>query len=439
MGGLPTYEVLMLGVGASLVFGTWLPQRLFGRHVTLPLLHAAFGAAAAWLARDAIGVSTDPRRWSELVERLTELTVIVSLFGAGLAIAKPMRWREWTPALRLLLIGMPLTIAGVMAGGVWAGLGPASALLLGAVLAPTDPVLAASVSVPDPGGKHEDPLRFPLTGEAALNDGFAFPFVYLAVTWAEAGGGWSDLSGGMLAKWAAWELLGKIAVGLAVGAACGYAAARIVVPASQGRRLPLSGEHVGAVVLGTVLLTYALAEWAGGYGFLAAFACGAVVRRQEESADRNEALHEECEALEMTLTGVCLFLLGAAAMTLWDRIEWTDWLLAGALLFLIRPAAGFLSQVGVEESKRTRLVVAFFGIRGVGSLYYLAYAAGKFSADPDGADEAAGFAGPVLELWPVVFAAVLLSLLLHGTLATPVVGWLAKSDARVAEPAAVED
>ena len=415
----------MLGAGLAMLVGTWLPQRFLGRHVWLPGLYAAAGTGL--YAAGGFGEHADPAGRADLVERLAELTVIVSLFGAGLAINRPLGLRTWREPLRLLLIGMPLTMLGVAVCGMGLlGAVPAGALLLAACLAPTDPVLAASVAVPDPGGEHEDPVRFPLSGEAALNDAAAFPFVYLAIDWLAAGGRWGDLGPAALATWAAWTLVGKIAVGVAFGAAAGWVAGRMLMP--PGREMPVGGEHVGTIALGAVLVSYAGCEACGGYGFLAAFACGAAVRRQERRGERDHDLHEATETIERVLTGLTLFLFGAAAAHVWGAITTADWVAAAALVLLVRPAAAMASLAGLPEKRRVRLIVAFFGVRGVGSIYYLAYASGN-----EGAKEAAE------SLWPPLTAAVLLSLILHGTLAAPAVGWAARLDGRVAEPEAAAD
>ena len=429
---LPPFEIVLLGLGVALLFGTWLPQVLFGRHVALPALYAVAGAAV--YAGFGFADDAHPTAHLPLAERLSELTVVVSLFGAGLAIASPLEYGEWREPLRLLLIGMPLTIlaTGALMLGVGTGvvaLTPAAALLFAACVSPTDPVLASSVSVPNPGGEAEGPVRFPLSGEAALNDGFAFPFVYLAIYWAEAGGRWSDLSGELLLPWLGWTLLGKLTVGMLAGVLSGMAAARVIFPRrdAEDRRLPIADEHLGTVVLGTVLLSYTITEAIGGYGFLAVFACGAAVRRAENVGEHDHALHETTETLERVLTAAVLFLFGAAVTALWNEMTWQSWAAAASIVMVIRPAVAMFSQKGLPAKRRVRLIVAFFGVRGVGSLYYLAYACGKLEGDV--AERAAG-------LWPAMTATVLLSLLLHGVLATPAVSWAARLDGRVAEPEA---
>src|SRR4051794_30980518 len=151
-----------------------------------------------------------------LTQHLTEVGVIVALMGAGLKIDRPLGGRRWASTWRLLVVAMPVTIAAMaLLGWWWAGLVPATALLLGAALAPTDPVLAAEVQVGEPTGEEdsEDEVRFALTSEAGLNDGLAFPFVYAAIalaTVAVTGGSW-------FGEWVLTDVLYKVAIGVAGG------------------------------------------------------------------------------------------------------------------------------------------------------------------------------------------------------------------------------
>ena len=178
------YHLLLVAIGVATILAYWLPRFISGREPAASALLIALGWAAFAVVPGmpkAIDPIAAPRPW----ELVSEICVIVGLFGVGLRIDKPGRRRLWLPTLRLLAIGMPATIAAVALLG-WAvgGMTLAGALLLGAVLAPTDPVLASDVQVGPPleGGEH--PVRFALTTEAGLNDGLAFPFVYLALALA---------------------------------------------------------------------------------------------------------------------------------------------------------------------------------------------------------------------------------------------------------------
>ena len=197
-----TGDSLYLLAGIALLGGAVLPRLLRKKAISTPMAFVAVGLLIG-LVPLPDGVSVLPQHNPALTERMTELCVIVALMGVGLAIDRPLRWRTWTTAWRLVLVAMPLCIGGVaLLGWGLAGLAPASALLLGASLAPTDPVLASDVQVdgPDvdvgdgsPVQDEDDEVRFALTSEAGLNDGAAFPFVYAAILLAGAGsmGDWA--------------------------------------------------------------------------------------------------------------------------------------------------------------------------------------------------------------------------------------------------------
>ena len=161
----------------------------------------------------------NPLESLDLTKRLTEFVVIVALMGAGLKLDRPIGLRRWMLAWRLLGLAMPLTILGIALLG-WAALGldPSAALLLGAVLASTDPVLASDVQVGPPREGVEDEVRFALTAEAGLNDGLSFPFVYLAIAMALAQGYSGD---GWLQEWLFVDVVWRLGIGLVVGWATG--------------------------------------------------------------------------------------------------------------------------------------------------------------------------------------------------------------------------
>ena len=174
------YVLTLAFVGAAILGAALLPMLLAGRPLSFPVVYVALGMAVFALPLRL--PSIDPLAEGDVVERMTDLAVIVSLMGAGLKLDRRVGWRSWLTTRRLLVVAMPLTIAGIaVLGWAAAGLVPASALLLGAALAPTDPVLAGDVQVGPPGSEAEDDVRFSLTSEAGLNDGLAFPFINAAI------------------------------------------------------------------------------------------------------------------------------------------------------------------------------------------------------------------------------------------------------------------
>ncbi len=301
---------------------------------------------------------------------------------------------------------MPLTVAGVAlaATGV-AGWPIGSALLLGAVLAPTDPVLASDVHVGEPADAEnaDDEVRFALTSEAGLNDGLAFPFVYAAIAVAAAGGtGW-------LGEWARADVLYRTVAGLLSGLLIGYLLGRLFFRArTNGVRL--SERRDGFVALAATLLAYGVTELLHGYGFVAVFVTACAIRRAEFGHGYNNVLHGFVDQLERLLTAWLLLLLGGFVMTGGlAALTWRGAAVGLLLLLVIRPLAGWLTQWRGPAGPRERLVISFFGIRGIGSLFYLAYALGQ-----------ADFGVPADELWAVTGFTVVASVVLHGVTATPV-------------------
>ncbi len=298
-----------------------------------------------------------------------EIVVIIVLFAAGLRIDDRGGWRSWRPTAGLLAITMPLRILAV-AGLGWAmtGMTLAGAMLLGAVLAPTDPVLAGDVQVGPPLEGREHPVRFALTTEAGLNDGLAFPFVYLALHVAEGGFG-AEAS----LTWLAWDVIYRVGVGAVLGAAVGWAIGRVLFVFPSWNTLAETGP--GVLALAGVLLCYGVVELAEGYGFVAAFVAGVVVRRAEEKHALHRRLHLFSEAVESAGTTVLLVLLGGVMPGLWQYLDWQHAAVGFGLLLVIRPVAGVAGLLGTAQAWRERSVIAFYGVRGIGSLYYLGYAA----------------------------------------------------------------
>ena len=396
-----SYTIFLLGLGVVVLLVAWLPLALRRLPLSLAILCVAIGVVV--FHSGALPFRPNPLRFSTLTEHLTELVVIVSLMGAGLKIDRRLGWRRWESSWRLIAITMPLSIAGVTLMGVYGlGLGLASALLLGAVLAPTDPVLASDVQVGPPRSGEDGETRFALTSEAGLNDGFAFPFVHLAILLTAAGGvaNW-DLLGPWLLMDVGWRILAGIGVGWLVGKALGWAT-------FKAPRARLSGTGDGLVALGATLVAYGLTEAAHGYGFLAVFVSALTLRASERDHAFHEAMHDFAEQVERLLMLLVLVLLGGAvASGLLAPLTWKDAAFGLALLLVVRPLAGWIGLIGAPHSRRERALVAFLGIRGIGSFYYLAYALnhGRFETWD--------------RLWAITGFVVLGSILIHGVTSTP--------------------
>ncbi|MEJ2814881.1 MULTISPECIES: cation:proton antiporter [unclassified Caulobacter] len=395
------YLLFLLGLGVVVLLVAWLPMALSRLPLSLAILCVLIGVAV--FHGGVLPFRSDPVRFSTLTQRLTEVVVIVSLMGAGLKIDRRIGWRRWGSSWRLIAITMPLSIVAVTLMGVHGlGLGLASALLLGGALAPTDPVLASDVQVGPPRSGEDGEARFALTSEAGLNDGFAFPFVHLAVAIALAGG---TVGAPLLTQWLAVDVLWRVAAGAGVGWAVGKVLGWATFKAPHAR---ISGTGDGLVALGATLVAYGVAEAAHGYGFLAVFVAALALRATERDHEFHEAMHDFAEQVERLLMMLVLVLLGGAvAGGLLDGLTWKEAAFGLALVFVIRPLAGWIGLIGAPHSMRERAVVAFFGIRGIGSFYYLAY--GLNHGDFHGWDR----------LWAITGFVVLCSILVHGVTATP--------------------
>ena len=272
---------------------------------------------------------------------------------------------------------------------------------MGAVLSPTDPVLASEVQLPGPGGDddiQDDSIRFALTSEAGLNDGLAFPFTNLAIALA-VGGNW----------FVGW-FLEDVVLKLTVGLVCGLVLGRAVGWLSFGRqsRFALARSGEGLVAFGITLTVYGVTELLHGYGFLAVFIAAVTLRQRERSHEFYVVMHDFADTLERIASLLFLLLLGGAAV---------DGALAGltvpgaliglAVVFVVRPVAGWIGLLGTDESTSSRLAIAFFGIRGMGTIYYLAYAVSE------------EFFTAVRPVWAVAVFTILVSIVVHGVTAGP--------------------
>lgn len=394
--------LLFIGVAVFAAVGALSHQH--ERAFSASLIYLALGCGAAVVIHLSDTGWVDPTADASLIAHLTEVAVIIALFSAGLKLDRPLTWGAWGSTARLLLIAMPLTIGLVaLLGSQLLGLSAAAALLLGACLAPTDPVLAGDIGVGPPGDEDEHEPNFALTSEAGLNDGLAFPFVLAAIYMAgEAGSGWV---GEWLAADVAYAIVGGAAIGVAVGLAAAWSVKRLrdhelLVPA-------LDGYHA----IATVLVIYGLAEVAGTYGFLAAFAGGLAFRRYEIDHEANVSVHQGAELTEKLLELSVILLLGSLlTLTGLGLPGWEGWLLATLLVVAVRPLSCLVALAGSQLERPTdRLYVAWFGVRGVGSLFYVATAAQAGVLADDERD---------LLVWTVI-ACVLLSIVVHGISAGP--------------------
>jgi len=408
---MPSSYVILLAVfGVVVLLTAWLPMVLKRVPISLPIVCIGIGVILWSPFTPLVGVNPLENRY--LTERLTEFVVIVALMGAGLKLDRPVSWRGWGASWRLIGIAMPLTIAGITFLG-WSvlGLGFSAALLLGAALAPTDPVLASDIQVGPPQSGEEDEVRFALTSEAGLNDGAAFPFVYLAIAIALSQVSGEPFLGHWLAVDVIWKIVSGVGIGWIGGKAMGYLAFRLP------KRTGLSETNDGLVALGITCLAYGSTEMIHGYGFLAVFVSALALRSVERHHHYHENLHNFAEQIERLLMMVLLVCFGAAIGegSIFGALSWPVVITSALVLFVVRPLSGWVGLIGFPAKPLEKGVIAFFGIRGLGSFYYLAFALGQ-----------AEFEGAKV-LWVTVCFVVLSSIIMHGVLVTPVMRWLDRS------------
>jgi sodium/hydrogen antiporter len=361
----------------------------------------------------AVGLTVFDLRWLDpvddagVVEHVTELAVVIALFSTGLKVERRLRWREWSTVTRLLVIGMPAFIVmAALFGSLVMGLSAGAAIVLGAALAPTDPVLAGDIGVGPPGeeGEEHEP-HFGVSAEAGFNDGLAFPFVLLGIAVA------ADDS---LAGWFAVDVVYAAVGGVVLGAALGYGIAASIVRL-RDRELLIDALD-GWVGVAATLLIYGAAETLGTYGFLAVFAGGLAFRRYERGHELNARVHDGAEIVEKFGELAVILLLGS--MLTLDGLGapgWAGWGLALLVVFVLRPVTVNLALLGSRlQRPGERAFLAWFGVRGVGTLFYVAAATGLGALSSGEA---------TLITWTAI-AVVILSVVLHGITAGPLNRWL---------------
>jgi len=396
------FFVALAGFGLLIALVTWLPHALKRLPLSLPIVCIAIGAAVFSLP--AVELVPLPMDYPEIAERFTEFVVIIALMGAGLKLDRIFSWRRWGITWRLLGITMPLSIVAMTLLGLGIGLPLAAALLLGAALAPTDPVLASDVQVGPPKTGEEDEVRFGLTSEAGLNDGLAFPFVHLAILAATYG---VATYGNWLGDWALTYIVWKIVVGVGAGWAIGKFVGWLTFHVPAETKLAQTGD--GLIAIAATFFAYGVTEMVHGYGFLAVFVAALTIRASHRGHEFNRDMHDITEQIERIAMMVLLLLLGGALVGgVLGALQPIDAVFALVVLLVVRPLAGLIGLAGFKASLSERTTISFFGIRGVGSFYYLAYALNH--AEFPGGER----------LWAIVSLIVLLSIVMHGLTVTPI-------------------
>jgi NhaP-type Na+/H+ or K+/H+ antiporter len=433
-----TFAIWALIVGALLITmalsGTLLKR--------LPLSTAMLYLAVGYGLGPAGGalMAPDPFVYSAILERVAEVAVLISLFTVGLKLGLPLSNKGWRLPARLAIISMTITVALVAAIAIFGlGFSLGAAILLGAILAPTDPVLASDIQVV--AASDRDRLRFSLTGEGGLNDGAAFPFVMLGLGLL----GLHDLGTGGW-RWLAVDVAWAIAGGLLIGGTLGTLVGRLVVYLRSRHK-----ESVGLdefLALGLIALAYGLAALSHSYGFLAVLAAGLALQRVKEqpgtvpnstapetglqSPQAKEALATDSEFAsaymrqevrgfneQLERIAEVAIVLVVGAMLSYTYLHASAVWFVLLLLVVVRPVSVRLGLLGAPVSRDQRILISWFGIRGIGSIYYLMYAINR--GLPRSLAE---------EIIALTLTMVAVSIVLHGISVTPLMNLYARRKAR---------
>jgi NhaP-type Na+/H+ or K+/H+ antiporter len=403
-----TLAATLLLAGAVLIAMALAEQPVRRLPLSAALIYFALGWAGAALLRGTLLDDIDPQGQASLLMVCTEWAVLISLFAVGLRVRLLRATAAWRAALLLASVGMVATIAMAAAlAHVVLGLSWAAAVLLGSVLAPTDPVLASEVQIRSPADR--DAVRLSLTAEGGMNDGTAFPMVMLALGWlglrplGEWGSEW-------LLRDLLWLIGGGALIGWAVGRGVGWAIERQIA-----RGHGLAWDEL--LFIGVVALGYGVANLLAASAFVAVFVAGVVLFVERPRAAGEESAPSQDSTLSRRLQDfgarverlveVAMVLVIGASMV-WVQWDWRLVVFALGLIGVVRPLAVWLTVRRHMLPHTQRRLVGWFGIRGVGAMYYLAFALAQ------------GLEGDLAQrILSASLACIAASIVLHGVSATP--------------------
>lgn len=394
------YIAILLGFGLASLSMAYIPVLSKRLKVTyaLPVLFLGILLYYLNVPIDWPKVSWD-NGWVKIV---TELIVVISLMGAGLKIGFRYGRKHWKNPLRLIHTTMPLFMLAIfLLSYFMLGMDGATSLLLAAVCAPTDPVMASELQLEEhkvSEGRNTG-MRYMLTAEAGLNDGMAFPFVYMAIIWNRDGA--VDLW-----EWSGYYLLYKIVIGAVVGSLLGYCYSWSIDRFKSGKTISALS---GFVSVALAIASFAAAEAVSGYGFLSAFFTGLFAqfhnhKREDDHSKEEMVLFTEETEKFMTVIFILVF-GGLIANGILANTDIKGIFVAIAIVLVLRPVSGLIGIMPTSYTIRKKLAISFFGIKGIGSIFYLAYALDQ----TDFGNEA--------ELYSIVSWVILISIVVHGTTA----------------------
>jgi NhaP-type Na+/H+ or K+/H+ antiporter len=401
------YLMMLTVIGAAAFIMTFMPAITAKTKISYSLYFLVFGAILFFFWPEYLP-STNPKVHPEISLHLSEMVVIISLMGTGIKIDRPFNLKNWASPLRLVTIAMILCMLGVtFLAYYFLNFDLASSILLAAVLAPTDPVLASDVQVGPPNEQHKSETKFALTAEAGLNDGLAFPFTWLAITVAFIQIGKED----SLIEWFSFMLLYKILAGIAIGYLAGKLTGYLIFNLSK--RFEFLKIQDGFLALALTLLVYGITEAFHAYGFVAVFISAITLRHSEKRDDYHDHLHSFIDQTERVLIAIVLLLLGGALVQ--QGLQYLSWKIALCILvflFLIRPASAYISLYKLKFHIKEKMAISFLGIRGIGSIFYLSFAVKEANFRFEN------------QIWSAVFFTILLSIVIHGFTAPRIINHL---------------
>jgi len=315
-----------------------------------------------------------------------------------LRIKDPFKWRTWRYSIRLLVIAMPFTIIAASFLGWWImSMAPATAILFGALISPTDPVLASELQTSEPGKKDTSRSLLGLTSEAGINDGLAFPFTYFAIIAFQKGLDFKEWAG----EWFLHYFVIKIAMGVIMGLILGWLLYHLIFSISSDRTVDRISRGILSVAL--LLLPYALTEAVGGYGFIAVFLSACMFSNCEKSQGNMNSLHDFNEELESFVVAIIFISTGIFIAFNYKIFFKPDIIIVSlSMVLIIRPLAGYLSLIKSGLNNFQKFVLSFYGMRGIGSIFYLAFA--LKAADFEDSDK----------LFAITTATIFFSVIIHG-------------------------
>jgi NhaP-type Na+/H+ or K+/H+ antiporter len=384
----------LLIVGLLLAVAASLSGVMRGTVLSISVLSVTLGIVLA--LTDVVSVEAR----DQAIVSLVELALVLTLFSDGLVLERELLRVHWAPPVRALALAMPITLCllALCAHTLFSELTWPEALLLAAVLSPTDPVVTSTVVTAQ---RVPAVIRHTLNLESGLNDGLALPFVLFFIIFASPTGDAGD---------EAFRLTGEAAFGALLGVVLGLIGGRL------HHRIPGGGitrRYEGIYALGLGLTAYGLADVTFGNGFIAVFVCGIVLGAAEhEIPETFVAFSENISAILQVMT---FLVFGALIVAI--GYEGSIWALLGFIPFALlvaRPAAVLLSLAGTRLPRPQKAFVAWFGPKGVASMLFALFVL----------DSEVGATATLI--FDVAAFTILASILAHGLTDTVGATWIEK-------------